>query len=82
MVSDTAPEQQRRYTELLRAQDPVARFRASGALTRTVRQLAWAGLKARHPEDSDEDLKVRLTIQIYGIDAARRLFRGHRLVSP
>ena len=82
MTSDTSLAQQRRYTELLRSQDPAARFRASGRLTRTVRQLAWAGLRARHPGECDDDLKVRLTMQLYGVEAARRLFGPHRLLSP
>lgn len=81
METDTSPRQQRRYTELLRAQDPVTRMGAAGALTRTVRTLAWAGLKERHPGESDEWLKVRLTVQLYGTAAARRIFGDHPVLA-
>jgi hypothetical protein len=39
-----------------------------------VRQLAEAGIRQRHPHASDSEVRVRLTVRLYGRDVARRLF--------
>lgn len=80
MDLDTSEAQRRKYAALLRAQAPSARLEAAAGLTRTVRQLAWAGLKDRHPGESDDDLRVRLTLLLYGPEGARRVFGEHRLI--
>jgi hypothetical protein len=41
-----------------------------------ARQLAVAGIKQRHPTASDEEIRVRLAVRLYGRDTAERLF-GH-----
>jgi hypothetical protein len=71
---DTSPEAIARYHELLRAQSPAARFAQAAALTTAVRQLAEAGIRQRHPHASDSEVRVRLTVRLYGRDVARRLF--------
>jgi hypothetical protein len=43
-------------------------------LTRAVRELAEAGIRQRHPTASDEEVRVRLAVRIYGRDTARRFF--------
>ena len=77
MDQDTSPGEQARYVERLKRQDPVARIRAAGALSRAVRRLAWAGLRERHPEEPEAWLRVRLVAQTYGVADARRLFGEH-----
>jgi hypothetical protein len=72
---DTSPERNRRYHELLRAQEPWQRLRTAVALSTAVRQLAEAGLRMRHPQASEHELKVRLVVRLYGRAAALRLFR-------
>jgi hypothetical protein len=59
---------------LLRAQSPAARLEQAAALTRAVRQLAEAGIRQRHPAASEAEVRVRLTVRLYGRDAAVRLF--------
>jgi hypothetical protein len=71
---DTSPERMRRYHELLRAQEPWQRLRTAIALSSAVRQLAEAGLRMRHPGASDQELRVRLAVRLYGRAAAIRLF--------
>jgi DNA-binding MarR family transcriptional regulator len=71
---DTSPEASARYHELLRAQSPAARLEQAAALTRAVRQLAEAGIRQRHPAASDAEVRVRLTVRLYGREAAMRLF--------
>jgi DNA-binding MarR family transcriptional regulator len=71
---DTSPAADARYHELLRAQSPAARLEQAAALTRAVRQLAEAGIRQRHPGASDAEVRVRLTVRLYGREVAARLF--------
>ncbi|KYF47114.1 hypothetical protein BE08_23205 [Sorangium cellulosum] len=45
-------------------------------LSQVVRELALASTRARHPGADDQELRVRLTVRLYGHDGGRRLF-GH-----
>ena len=63
-----------RYHELLRAQDPAARLAQAAALTQSVRAMAVAGIRQRHPEASEAEVRVRLAARLYGRRAAERLF--------
>jgi hypothetical protein len=44
------------------------------ALSSAVRELAAAGLRSRHPHASEAEIRVRLTVRLYGRAAAVRLF--------
>ena len=71
---DTSPEADARYHELLRRLSPERRLEAAIRLSSAVRELAVAGIRARHPEASEHELRVRLTVRLYGRSQARRLF--------
>jgi hypothetical protein len=71
---DTGSAAVDRYHQLLRAQAPRERLEQANALTTAVRELAVAGLRTRHPDASADELRVRLTVRLYGRDVARRLF--------
>ncbi len=43
-------------------------------LSRGVRELAIAGIREMHPDVSEEELRVRLTVRLYGREVAKRLF--------
>ena len=73
MPSDTSPEAQERYDALLRAHTPAARWRTIGALIAGARRMTLLGLREAHPDASDEELRVRLTVRIYGREVAERL---------
>jgi hypothetical protein len=73
---DTSPEADARYHELLRRLPPERRLEAAMRLSSAVRELAFEGIRARHPAANDDELRVRLTVRLYGRDQARRLF-GH-----
>jgi hypothetical protein len=60
----------------LRAQAPSQRLAQAASLTRTVRELAAAGIRQRHPAASAEEVRVRLAVRIYGRETARRLFES------
>lgn len=71
---DTSPQADARYHELLRRMPPEKRLEAAMRLSLAVRELALAGLRARHPGADEQELRVRLTVRLYGRDCARRLF--------
>ena len=73
MPDDTSPEADARYHELLRAQTPAQRLEQAAALTRAVRELAIAGIRQRHPAATDAEVRVRLTVRLYGREVAARL---------
>lgn len=43
-------------------------------LSRAVRELALAGIRQRHPEAGEQEVRVRLAARLYGRAAAVRLF--------
>jgi len=43
-------------------------------LSRGVRELAIAGIRQMHPNASEDELRVRLTVRLYGSEVAKRLF--------
>ncbi len=75
MLDDTAAAPERRYFALLRGETPVARLKKAVSLSRTVRQLALAGLRERHPQAGGAELRVRLAVILYGRSFAERIFR-------
>jgi hypothetical protein len=71
---DTSPQQIRRYHELLRRMTPVQRLHKAVALSMTVRKLAEAGIRDRHPSASDEEVRARLAVRLFGRKEALRIF--------
>jgi hypothetical protein len=71
---DTSAAAVTRYHELPRAQTPRQRLEQTNALIAAVRELAAAGLRARHPDASPEELRKRVTARLYGPEVAARLF--------
>jgi hypothetical protein len=74
VYDDTAPEEIERYHAFLRALPPHERLRIADGLCTSVRQLAEAGIRLRHPRASDEEVAVRLAVRLYGREAAMRVF--------
>ncbi|MEP7125014.1 MAG: hypothetical protein ABJE95_29055 [Byssovorax sp.] len=73
-MNDTSPAADARYHELLRALTPERRLEAAMKLSRGVRALAVAGIRERHPAASEDEVRTRLTVRLYGRAAAQRLF--------
>jgi hypothetical protein len=59
---------------LLRAQPGYARLAQAMALTRMTRELAIAGIRARHPRASEQEIRTRLAVRLYGRSVGDRLF--------
>lgn len=73
-MRDTSTHSNVRYHELLRALPPERRLEAAMSLSRSVRALAEAGIRQRHPQASAQEVRVRLTVRLYGRAAAKKLF--------
>jgi DNA-binding HxlR family transcriptional regulator len=75
-VQDTSPAGKTRYYELLRRLPADRRMQAMLRLSRAVRELALAGIRERYPTATEPELRVRLTVRLYGRDVAQRLFES------
>jgi hypothetical protein len=73
-MRDTSPLQQEQYFARLRRLTPEERLNIVSRLNRGVRRMAMMGLKTRHPEASEEELRARLAVRIYGREIAQRMF--------
>src|SRR5262245_23400154 len=73
---DTSPSADARYHELLRRMPPERRLEAAMRLSAAVRELALASIRQRHPQADAEELRVRLTVRLYGRACAERLFHA------
>ena len=74
MFEDTSPSALRAYHDRLRAMTPVERMESTVALCRAVRELAEAGIRSRHPDADDAEVRVRLAVRLYGRAAVARVF--------
>jgi len=73
-MHDTAPAAARFYHEHLRALPAAERLRIAAALSVSVRRLAEAGIRQRHPGISERELVARLAARLYGDAVAARFF--------
>jgi hypothetical protein len=71
---DTSPAADARYHELLRKMSPERRLEAAVRLSAGVREMALAGIRQRHPEATEEELRMRLAVRLYGRACAERMF--------
>lgn len=72
MDQDTSPRRRDRYLELLRALTPAQRLARAADLSATVRLLAEAGIRQRHPAADEQEVRVRLVVRLYGREFAMR----------
>ncbi|AKU90980.1 hypothetical protein [Vulgatibacter incomptus] len=72
MEQDTRPEARRRYVELLRSKSEVERLEAAASLTSAAREMTRLGIRARHPNASDVELRERFMEVVYGVRSRSR----------
>lgn len=72
--TDTSAIAARRYFALLRSRSTVERARIITGLNASVRQLAEASVRERHPNASEREVQARVAARIYGKELAARLF--------
>lgn len=73
-MRDTSPEEQRRYYERLSRLSVAERARIVAAASSRMRMFVRAGIAHYHPGASEEELRARLAVRLYGREAAERMF--------
>lgn len=68
---ETPPEVRRRLAEGWRAMPTVRKATLIDAWSRDLRALAVAGLRERHPEEGEDELRRRLGVLLLGDEVAR-----------
>jgi hypothetical protein len=71
---DTPPEVERLQLEGWRRMSPADKARIVTALTTAALEMAKAGIRRRHPQESPESQRMRLAEILHGPELARRMF--------
>lgn len=71
---DTSPEAERVLIELMRKLSPHRKLEMVAQMNETVATLALSGLRARHPNASDEELRRRMADLWLGPELAERVY--------
>lgn len=74
LFDDTTPEAEEVLIGLLRAAPPWRKIQMVCELNATVRRLALAGLRDRHPEADEDELRRRLADLLLGKELAAEVF--------
>ncbi len=69
---DTAPEAWSKYHAVLDGMDAAARLNAAVELSDAVREIRLAGIAARHPDLSRDEIIARLVSEDYGVSLPSR----------
>jgi hypothetical protein len=79
---DTSREAYERQLEGYRHMASERKGELVAELSETVRELSRAGIRARHPEYDEDDVKRALALLLYGRKIAQRLWPGAELPLP
>lgn len=74
LSTDTSSEIEARQFERWRRMTPDEKAAIVSGLTRTVIELARAGIRARHPEASVREQRLRLAIVTLGRELAEKVY--------
>ena len=74
LSSDTSPAFEKVWIERMRRTPGWRRLQLASELSTTARQLCWAGLRERHPEASEEELRRMFAEVHLGKDLADKFF--------
>jgi len=74
LSSDTHPEMERLQIERLRQMPSWRKMALMAGMNQTVRTLALAGLRQRHPDDSPAQRRRRLADLLLGPDLAATVY--------
>lgn len=67
-ISDTTPEMEKVLISLLRQVPPVKKLEMLNGLNRSARELAMNGIRRRHPEATERQVRWYLCSLLYGDD--------------
>ena len=74
MISDTHPQVEAFQIQLLRAAPSWRKANMLGQMFLTMKELAYRGLRQRHPEASEKELRRRLAGLILGEELAEQVY--------
>ena len=80
--ADTSPDAARVQLEIYRRMRPSDRLRVALELTRLSRDLMASGIRARHPEYSDEELRWALLRSWLGAEMFACAYPGRPTLAP
>jgi hypothetical protein len=81
-AADTTPEADSIQIETYRRIGGTARLETAFRLTRMARVAAVAGIRSRHPDYDDDQVKLALARLLYGDDLVRCAWPNRPLVDP
>jgi len=70
---DTSPEAEKVLFDLLAKKSAAEKLEMVCQMSATMRTLAMSGLRDRHPNDTELELKIRLAELLYGADIAAKI---------
>lgn len=73
---DTSTEAQASVTEMLRRMAPAERLAAAVDASESIRTLAEAGIRARHPEFTEQEVGTELLQRFVGVAVPLRTHRS------
>ena len=79
---DTSREAHEIQMRLYRAMTGAQRSELALRMSDDVRRIAAEGIRMRHPEYSDVDVRRALVALLYGMDAAAKVWPGSPVPSP
>jgi hypothetical protein len=82
IAADTSPEADAAQVEAYRRMGGTGRAQVMFRLCAMTRQAAEAGIRARHPEYDDAQVRLALARLVYGDDLVRRAWPGRELLEP
>jgi hypothetical protein len=74
LFPDTHPETEAVLLQLLRNAPSWQKFKMVHQLNASVRTLAWSGLRQRHPQASEAELRRRLADIVLGAELAAKVY--------
>ena len=74
LYSDTHPQIEALQIELWRRASPTHKMNMLAQLNASARTLALTGLRSRHPQASEAELRRRLADLLLGEDLARKVY--------
>ncbi|HEY7375703.1 MAG TPA: hypothetical protein VIF57_26335 [Polyangia bacterium] len=79
---DTTVASHAAQVEAYRRLGPAGRVRVAARLSADTRALARAGIRARHPSYTEEEVDLALRRIIYGADLVAKAWPGRPLIAP
>jgi hypothetical protein len=73
LFSDTTPEMERLYISLLRRATPAQKMDMLAGLNHSAREVASCGIRKRHPEATEKQVRWYLCSLLYGEEVTRKV---------